>query len=161
MKTLKTIVDIAGKLWNLPNTFFGIAYGGIGYLYGRYAWTRRSCSHQPCVVLAHNAIEFINIPRPFMLKHGALTLGNTIIYGSHAYSHARHEMVHTYQGQFLGPAYIPLHLLGMSASLLSYPVASLRRRSVLHGRLNFMEGNPNKACLYGQDERVLHSDSPE
>lgn len=150
MIRLIRFLDITGKVWNAPNSLFGLLYGTSAYLYGKSAVTYGFCSDHPCVSIGNNAIEFTNIPHPFMLSHGAVTLGNVIIYGPNAYSHARHETVHTYQGQFLGPAYIPLNLICMAASALSYPIASLRRRGIFHGRVNFMEGNPARPYLYGQ-----------
>lgn len=137
--------DAIGKMWNLPNTMVGLLVGGLGRLAGGD------------VERAHNAIEFRNSAAMNIFgeygRNGALTLGNTIIYGIHGYRHAPHEEIHTYQGQFLGPAYIPLNLIGMTLSALSYPIRSLRRpnESPVHGRLNFMEGAPTSNHVYGEE----------
>lgn len=57
-------------------------------------------------------------------------------------------MIHTFQGQFFGPLYLPLNIIGMFLSLISYPIAPLRRGDPFHGRLNFMEGSPRNNTLY-------------
>lgn len=130
-----------GKFWNLPNSVIGFAFGAVALRFGG------------AVRVGHNALEFTDCPLMDRFNPcGAISLGNVILYGSKAYGLARHECVHTWQGQFLGPLYLPLNALGMSLSLLSYPIASLRRPqcSAFHGRLNFMEGWPFCANLYGQ-----------
>lgn len=144
---LSTLGDIAGKIWNLPNTILGNVIGGIGHVVGEIGNFLDLYSPEPTIGFANNAIEFRN--NPLMLRNGAITFGNSIIYGSNAYSTAPHERVHTYQGQFLGPLYLPANILGMTASALSYPISSLRRIDLLHGKLNFMEGSPSSNKLYG------------
>jgi hypothetical protein len=133
------LLDVVGKAWNLPNTAVGLLLGGVALPFGGR------------VGLGHNAVEFRECPLMDRLAPcGALTLGNVILYGRHAYGLAAHERVHTLQGQVAGPAYLPLHALGMGLSLLSWPVARLRRPRCgpFHGRLNFMEGWPTCAELY-------------
>lgn len=139
------LLDAAGKIWNLPNTGIGLIFGGAGRLFGGR------------VGLGHNAVEFRDSPlMDVFTRTGAITLGNVIVYGSRAYWLAEHERIHTLQGQFTGPAYLPLNAIGMALSLLSYPVRALRRPGCgpFHGRLNFMEGWPTKACLYCEAERM-------
>lgn len=138
MHPIVRTLDVAGKIWNLPNTAIGLGIGGFGALFGG------------SVGIGHNAIEFRdNALMDFFNPRGAIVFGNTIIYGRLAYSAAPHERVHTCQGQFLGPAYLPLHAIGMTLSLLSYPIERLRRADAFHGRLNFMEGSPFSRRLYG------------
>ena len=134
-------LDLAGKAWNLPNTAIGLALGGMALAFGGR------------VGVGHNAIEFRECPlmdrfAPF----GAITIGNVILYGRHAYGLAPHERVHTLQGQCFGPAYLPLNALGMTLSLLSWPIRRLRRPRCgpFHGRLNFMEGWPTRPVLYAE-----------
>lgn len=137
---LLALLGSLGKLWNAPNTGVGLIVGGLGRAFG---------GHVTC---AHNAIEFRDSPLMDRFSPcGAIALGNVIVYGSRAYGLAAHERIHTLQGQWLGPAYLPLHALGMTLSLLSWPIAALRRPgcSPVHGRLNFMEGWPSQARLYG------------
>ncbi|MGH8519146.1 MAG: hypothetical protein ACREUE_16980 [Panacagrimonas sp.] len=132
-------LDLTGKAWNLPNTGIGLFIGGIALLRGGH------------VGVAHNAIEVRECPlMNWLAPHGAITLGNVILYGRHAYALAAHERVHTLQGQFTGPAYLPLNLLGMFLSLISWPIKRLRRPHCgpFHGRLNFMEGWPDEPQLY-------------
>jgi RHS repeat-associated protein len=134
------VLDLVGKLWSAPNTAIGLAIGGIGRLAGGE------------VQLENNSIEFTKSPLMDAFpggEYGAITFGNVIIYGSYAYAAAPHERIHTFQGQFVGPAYLPLNVLGMSLSALSYPVPQLRRHDYVHGRLNFMEGSPFSDNLYG------------
>lgn len=144
----KVTVDVIGKLWNLPNTIPGLAVGGVGHALGEIGNALGFYTPEPTIEFAHNALEFRN--NLLMFGGGALTLGNSISYGSKAYQHAGHEQIHTYQGEVLGPLYVPAHALGMSASVLSYPVPSLRRRDLFHGRLNIMEGSPFSDKLYGE-----------
>lgn len=139
------LLDTFGKVWNLPNTLIGLAFGYAGLAFGGR------------IGIAHNAIEFRECPLMDCISPGgAITLGNVILYGSHAYRFADHERVHTLQGQFAGPAYLPLNAIGMSLSLLSWPVRRLRRPGCgpFHGRLNFMEGWPTKDCLYCDQPRL-------
>lgn len=140
-----------GKLWNLPNTVLGMLVGGAGWLFGgTVGW-------------GHNAIEFRDSPLMNGFdRGGALTLGNVIVYGSRAYGCADHEHIHTLQGQWLGPAYLPLNLLGMGLSLLAHPLPRLRRPRCgpFHGRLNFMEGWPRHDTLYGEPRRCAPTDPP-
>jgi hypothetical protein len=138
MELFLGILDVAGKIWNLPNTMVGLIIGGVTRIFGG------------AVGLGHNAIEFRRNPlMDFFNPRGAITFGNVIIYGSDAYSTGRHEIIHTYQGEFWGPAYISLHIIGMTLSLASYPISSLHRRDAFHGRLNFMEESPFSSDLYG------------
>lgn len=119
--------------------------GGAGRLFGGE------------VSLGHNAIEFRRSPlMDAFTPGGAITLGNVILYGSRAYGCADHERIHTLQGQFAGPAYLPLNAIGMLLSLLSWPIVRLRRPGCgpFHGRLNFMEGWPRRECLYGEAPAV-------
>lgn len=119
MSTLSASLDFAGdvigKIWTLPNTLIGLAYGGLGHVVGLIQGTN------PQLRIANNAIEFIN--NPLMVDHGAITLGNAIVYGqnsppwdSGAYGHPNvniglHEKAHTLQYQVLGPFYGPVYLL--------------------------------------------------
>ena len=138
---LRRVLDAIGKTWNLPNTLIGLALGLLGHAFGgRLSWTQ-------------GAFEFTGSPLiDRFTPCGAITLGNVILYGSRAYGLAAHERVHLLQGQLTGPAYLPLNALGMTLSLLSYPIVRLRRPRCgpFHGRLNFMEGWPTRPYLYGE-----------
>ena len=122
-KTLPTAVsltiDVVGKIWNIPNTVLGLAYGGVGHVAGWFMGT------DPQIQFGHNGIEFLD--NPVMLKDGALTLGNAIsynkekppwkpgTYGDDAVPYGLHEEAHTYQSQVLGLAFIPNYLLNSRA----------------------------------------------
>jgi len=111
--------DIAGKLWTLPNTLLGLAYGGLGHLAGMALGTN------PSISIGHNAIQFHN--NPFQPEDTAVTLGNTISYGKSSnggllmdqyqsygdptVNIGYHEEAHTYQYQQYGPFYLPAYML--------------------------------------------------
>ena len=124
-KTLPTAVsltiDVVGKIWNLPNTVLGLAYGGAGHVAGWFMGT------DPQIQFGHNGIEFLN--NPFIISDRALTLGNVMMYGvdvgpmsPEAYGdplvpYGLHEEAHTYQSQVLGPAFIPAYMLNGGPSI--------------------------------------------
>ena len=87
-----------GKIWNLPNTAIGLAWGLIGLPFGAK------------MSFGNNALQFEN--HPFMDSYGGITLGNVIAYGSNTSPHeiGDHERQHTYQGEVLGPLYLFAHL---------------------------------------------------
>lgn len=108
--------DIAGKIWNLPNTVAGLAYGGVGYLAGQVNHALGGQKGMPSVQIGNNAVQFTNNP---LAGLGAITIGNAEVFGgSPADTGADgnpmgvHEEQHTYQGQQLGPLYLPSNLLG-------------------------------------------------
>jgi len=123
-------LDLVGKVWNLPNTAVGLVFGGVGYVAGLIQGTN------PGISIGNNAIQFTNVPT--WLMPSAITLGNTITYGGQpsdpAYSPGldaatggrviyngttgEHERQHTYQGQLLGPLYLPSNMLGMAAGMI-------------------------------------------
>lgn len=104
-----------GKIWSLPNTLVGLAYGGIGHVAGLMMGTN------PQISFGNNAIQFVN--NPFIRANEALTLGNVIMYGRNsppseygAYGDPTvnvglHERAHTYQAQVLGPLFGPVYML--------------------------------------------------
>lgn len=151
----RVALDGVGKAWNLPNTAIGLVAGGLSLPFGGR------------VVLGHNAIEFLDCAlMNRFTPRGAITLGNVILYGRHAHGLAAHERIHTLQGQFAGPLYLPLHALGMTLSCLSWPFPKLRRPRCgpFHGRLNFMEGWPTRSVLYAEEGSrtiVLSAHRPE
>jgi hypothetical protein len=101
--------DVLGKIWAFPYTVVGVAYGGLGHLYGLVRRTN------PKICLGNNAIQFLD--NPFVNSDAAFTLGNTILYGRNsppwkegAYGDqmvnvGTHEKAHTYQYQVLGPIF--------------------------------------------------------
>ncbi len=112
-KAASLVVDVAGKIWTLPNTAIGLAIGGAGLLFG---------GDPPKI--GNNAIQFSNVP---FFGGGAITFGNTILYGRGVYPGdpwgryngapgvfpiGVHEQAHTYQYEVMGPLYGPAWILG-------------------------------------------------
>jgi hypothetical protein len=138
IRSLGLAVDILGKMWNLPNTLIGLAYGGIGHIYGLMIGSN------PSISLDNNAIQFENNP----LMMSAMTLGNVIIYAtdpknyqpsspgySGLYSLGLAEMQHTYQGQILGLLYFPAHIISGLTGLIM--------NGKWHGKSVFLEVEPH------------------
>lgn len=111
--------SILGKIWNAPNTALGLLYGGLGYVAGKAMGT------DPHISIGGNAIEFTNNPFGGV---GAITLGNTTTYSPGLSPNDvdpetgvpvwEHEKQHTYQGEVLGPLYLPSNLIGGLSALL-------------------------------------------
>ena len=139
--------DLPGKAWNGPNTAIGLAYGLAGHVAGELNRLRPGDRPVPKISLGHNAVEFRNNPFGGV---SAITLGNASIYADDPYdpqnpswdnqkrteghSPQEHEEQHTYQGQQLGPLYLPSNLLGGLNSVL--------RGEGWHGEHNWNERGP-------------------
>ena len=115
-------LDLAGKIWNLPNTILGLGYGTLGYAAGWAGYEFGWQSAPPDILFGNNAFQFVNNP---FAKYGAITIGNVEVFGGSRYDMgadynvmAFHEEQHTYQGQLLGPLYLPSNILGGAAGLL-------------------------------------------
>lgn len=114
-EVLSTVGDLVGKVWALPNTIVGLVYGGAGYLVGKAGYLL-GLTANPTISFRNNAIQFHN--NPFTRGGEAITVGNTISYGSgvnpknnYAYGDPSvniglHEKAHTYQQQVLGPLFL-------------------------------------------------------
>ena len=105
--------EAAKKCWNSVNTVIGLFWGGISLPFGGD------------VSFDNNAIQFEN--HPFM-PFGAITIGNTISYPPgfgpnfqlpNGTTVAQHELQHTYQGEILGPLYLPAHIIAGGFSLIT------------------------------------------
>jgi hypothetical protein len=130
--------DLAGKIWNAPNTILGLGYGGLGYIAG---WPSKWLGLQkeaPGITTGNNAVQFTNNP---FGGAGAITIGNTETFTPNTDKHADvrqelgpHEEQHTYQGQQLGPLYLPSNILGGMAGLLI--------DGDWHGQHNWNEAGP-------------------
>jgi len=114
--------SLVGKMWNGINTVIGLAWGGLGTLFGAR------------VSFGHNAMQFER--HPFMFSDGAITIGNTISYGTDRSPDdaGAHEEQHTYQGELLGPLYLPSNILGGLAAEL--------KEGCWHGDANWNERGP-------------------
>ncbi|MFQ5472252.1 MAG: hypothetical protein ACE5FA_05125 [Dehalococcoidia bacterium] len=89
-----------------------------------------------------------------MFTNAAITIGNTIIYGGGQATPANfggHEGAHTIQGQWLGPAYLPGHILTRAAGALASPFTSSTFRSELFGDRN--SSNPLEVGPYSNPSR--------
>lgn len=116
-KPAASVPNIAGKIRNAPNTALGTLIGlaghGLGMAMGR----------DPRISVQNNAIQFRNNP---MGGVSAVTLGNAVIWNGDPYdpknsnglswpdpqNAIEHEKQHTYQGEQLGPFYLPSNVLG-------------------------------------------------
>jgi len=107
--------SIAGKIWNLPNTVVGLGVGGLGYLAG---WPSKWIVLQtdaPGITTGDNAVQFTNNPFGGV---GAVTLGNVEVINGQPTDRIKgtpigqHEEQHTYQGEQLGPFYLPSNIFG-------------------------------------------------
>jgi RHS repeat-associated protein len=97
-------LSAVGKLNNMYNSYVGLAWGLPALLNGG------------TVSLGNNAIQFTE--HPWMPQGSAVTLGNVICYanGTGPNRLGGHEGKHTYQGEVLGNAYLPAHVLAQAAS---------------------------------------------
>lgn len=126
--------DVVGKVWNAPNTAIGAIYGGLGMGAGEFAHVFGGAP-EPKVFWRDNAVQFTNNPFGGV---SAITLGNTTTWKDDPYgppndtwfkpdgspklenghTYPQHETQHTYQGEQLGPAYLPSNIAGGLTALL-------------------------------------------
>jgi RHS repeat-associated protein len=129
-------VDTVGKIWASPTTAIGLALGGLGWAAGGQAPS-----------LGNNAVEFRGNPliAPFT---PAITIGNTICYAGNNPSQATedHERQHTYQGEVLGPAYLPAHIASQAAgyaySFFDSSQSYTSTNDRVHSPANLLEAGP-------------------
>jgi hypothetical protein len=147
--------DVIGKIWNAPNTAIGAAYGGLGMGAGELAHVFGDAP-KPKVFWRDNAVQFTNNPFGGV---SAITVGNTTTWKDDPYgppnatwfmpdgspklekghTYPQHETQHTYQGEQLGPLYLPSNLLeGLNAVL---------RGEGWHGDHNWNERGPQSQDL--------------
>ena len=156
--------DVLGKIWNLPNTIIGTAWGVAGMAVGGVASIAWGALHVASlghwggfrwfgggIELGNNAIQFTNSPLHF--SGFATTVGNAIIYGGGKATPAtvgRHEGAHTIQGQWLGPLYLPAHILTRAAGVIAAPfIDSSTIGSAIVGDMN----NPLERGPYSNPPR--------
>lgn len=149
--------NLLGKLWNAPNTAIGLIYGALGAAAGGLAHAIGGAP-KPRIFWRDNAVQFTNNPFGGL---GAITLGNTTIWTGDPYdpldrvwhddgvprresrtatepghTYPEHEIQHTYQGEQLGPVYLPSNLLGGLTAVL--------RGEGWHGPSNWNERGPQR-----------------
>lgn len=110
--------SVIGKIHNMPNSAIGHAWGALNL-----AASAILGKHMQ-VVYGNNAVQYLNAP--LEASGRAVTLGNVQVYPSNSspnqvvaksYSATnvntgQHEEGHTHQGEWLGPAYLPMELIG-------------------------------------------------
>jgi hypothetical protein len=149
-----SVSDVAGKVWSLPNNALGLGYGLAGYAAGQLNRLRPGDQPDPRIQFGNNAVEFVDNP---FGGEGAITLGNTITYSGDpydpndegwagyraTYGHPvqEHEKQHTYQGQQLGPLYLPSNIAGLGLSLARRERDKFDQVSG-HGSSNWNERGP-------------------
>jgi len=113
-----------GYGWNSPNTLLGLGWGFVGLTWDRLSGFITGTGPQMQIITANNAVNFLNHPGNFQ----GLTLGNVIHYPlgigpatpqGNRVPLGEHEEQHTYQGQILGPLYLPANLVGGLWSLIT------------------------------------------
>ncbi len=118
---LKGALNVIGKVWALPNTLVGLAYGGVGMLFGA----------TPVWDSLAGILRFTNMPEWMMPS--AMSFGHVQVFGPGSYKNpdgsfalnrfgvpfVTEETLHTRQAEILGPFYLPLHAVGMSSSILT------------------------------------------
>lgn len=155
--------DVLGKIWNLPNTIIGAAWGLAGMAVGAVGSLAWGALHVASlgtlggfrwfgggISFGNNAIQFTNSPLHF--SGVATTVGNATIYGGGQATPANygaHEAAHTIQGQWLGPAYLPAHILTRAAGAIASPFNSSTFGSAISGDIN----NPLEAGPYSKPPR--------
>lgn len=151
-RSLRRLGDVAGKVWNGPNTLLGLTYGALGAGVGGLAYLTGLQKVPPGVRWRDNAVQFTQNPAGGV---GAITLGNATVYRGDPYdpkdqfwyeeggnpktienghSIGDHERQHTYQGEQLGPLYLPSNLFGGLNALL--------HGQDWHGNANWNERGP-------------------
>ena len=107
---LVSFAGVIGKAWNGINDVPGLLWGGINVAAGGHF-----------APSGNNAVQIEDAP--LMPAGSAITLGNVICYGPQTEDgqggpddYGEHEQQHTFQGEALGPLYIPANLLGGAIS---------------------------------------------
>ncbi|MEA4863523.1 MAG: RHS repeat domain-containing protein [Victivallaceae bacterium] len=108
-------IDGLKYLWNAPNSIIGILAGTSGLPFSYY---NSGDDKIPLIGTNGNAITFPNSP---YMPLGAITLGNVQLFGKGCYREniLKHEARHTDEQWWLGPFYVPGHVIAMLGSLLA------------------------------------------
>ena len=117
----RRVLNVVGKIWALPNTLIGLAYGGVGTLFGATpVWGSQA-----------GILRFTSMPGWMMPS--AMSFGHVQVFGPGSYRNpdgtfalnrfgvpvVTEETLHTRQAEILGPFYLPLHAIGMGSSILT------------------------------------------
>lgn len=120
------VKDVLGDVMNIPNNVIGETYGALGHAAGQLM------GGHPRVVRRPGRTEFMNNPFGGV---GAITIGNVTTYNDDPYSPEGrsnwsgaeereghpvwvHEDQHVQQARQLGPAYLPMNVVGGLSGLL-------------------------------------------
>jgi hypothetical protein len=136
-----TVGQVAGYVWNLPNTVVGAAYGiigiptqGIGFENGQFQFKGNLLQRGVSWILTGG-------------ETGAITLGDAGVYPPgfgperpmdivSGQTLGLEESFHSIQGRILGPLYLPANILGGAAGIIG--------SGSWHGSGNFMERGPHR-----------------
>jgi RHS repeat-associated protein len=133
---LGLLAGVVGKAWNAPNTLIGLVFGFVGLVIGAPFGAR--------VGLGANGIDFTGNPLlSLFAQSDAITIGNTTSYGA-GFPPSEplpggvpawlHELQHTFQGEALGPLYLPAHVI--------LGAVALARTGSWHAEPNLLERGP-------------------
>ena len=156
----KAGIQVAKKTWNSPNTALGVTFGATLYGVGKLGYWTGVFDDNPSIDFGNNAIQFHDIPFA-----GAMTLGNSILYGPgykenknnehlngspSGYTIGMEEGKHTQQGDILGPLYLPAHIAGGISSVFRNKSSQFKKgtKSDLWHQNNFMELGPMQGNIF-------------
>ncbi len=112
------VLNVLGKIWNLPNTVLGLTIGTFDGLIGV------ALGQIPQISFGQGAIQISNLPN-ILGPTGAITFGDVQLYtgttqrggirnsgytGLSGFSIGAHEGGHTIRSDILGPLFFPLYL---------------------------------------------------
>jgi hypothetical protein len=135
------VLDVLGRIWDLPNTV------------ARGAWALLNRTFGGELVFADGVLYVENAP--LQSEGSAITLGEVVVLAGKrgeaigslqpGVTFAAHELMHVLQGRIFGPLYFPLNAVGWAASLAHFALRGFSATgwmSPIHGPLNFMERGP-------------------
>jgi hypothetical protein len=101
---MRPMLTMAGMLWSLPTTLFGLTMGGLCLC------TRGRCQRKGRVLEFHGGFVTWSMNK---LSVSAMTLGHVIVGRDENALHRcrNHEMVHVGQCERWGPFFLPAYLL--------------------------------------------------
>ena len=139
--------EIIGRAWSAPNTAIGLAFGGVGMLFGATPhWDSNAA-----------ILRFTGMPNALMPT--AMSMGSVNVFGRNSppnsdnnvgvgVSTGREESLHTVQSRMLGPLYFPAHILGGMISIFTPDQKSWNPGFDSWHRNNFMEQGPMHGSVF-------------
>jgi len=146
-------VDVAKKVWNLPNTALGLAWGGAG---GCAAGLLPGVD-MPTFGMENGRILITNLPKGIMPS--AMSLGDVNLFNINyppssdngvriGVSTGIEEGLHSVQGRVLGPLYLPAHITGGLRSIFTPVDSAVFPWADPWHRNNFMETGPMQGRVF-------------